>query len=363
MIHDARNAARAKSGDGACHDGINRTGPRIIALDQITAGKVGKAGGKFRVGQGDQHPAKRRYSSKAEPDQGTVRPSAGGYVKTAKEHEAKTRDDKAAAGMALQQGKAKHHRKRQPAALLIQPFAKRHARLSHETIQAGDHAQHHQNSEGIAVGKAAGPVAQMGGFGKPERRFPPHHIGEGRKPDLHYRRKDDGDADLLNKAMGMRLGDQRGECKRCRIPDEIRNTTLPRMRIKRDVIGVKRGGLAWPDGQRLQDHPSRYQTNHKPNVSNVAWDKGWFGCGAAEADRDQADAGQDRQNAHGPTPCAAQQNRGQNDLGQQANMRQPIEQSTPRAAFLWLKNKALKVAQNFRVVACSDQHAVRWGSP
>lgn len=363
MIHDACNAARSKTADRTCHDGMDRTGPRIIALDKITAGKVGKASGNFRVGQGDQHPAKRPYSSKAEPDQGTVRQSVGGYVKKAKEHEAKTRDDKATARLALQQGEAKHHRKRQPSTLLIQPFAKRRAGLPRETEQAGDDAQHHQNSKGIAVGKAAGPVAQMGGFGKPERRFPTHHIGQCGKPDLHQRREDDGDADLPDEAMGLGLSDQRGKRKRCRKPDEISNASLPRLRIKRDVIGVKRGGLARPDGQRLQDHPTRDQPHQKPEVSNVAWDEDRFGCRAAEADRDQADAGKDRQNAHGPNPCAAQKNRRQNDLGQQADMRQPIEQSNPRVAFLWLKNKVLKVAQNFRVVACSDQHAVRWGSP
>ena len=353
MIDHKCYAARSKSRHRACHDGVHRTGPCIIALDQVISGELGKAGGKFRGGQCDKDDTEHKdpyWDQHAVPCRGVA------HLHHRKDREAAKRNYKATARMALEQGKGKHHGKGQPPALLIEHLAKAHLLPPAKAIQAGDHAQHHQGGKGVTVGKASGPVADMGGFGKPECCVPAIDLVQCGKPDLKGGGTCHCDADLFDKAVGVfarKHGCQRQGCGK---PQDIGRCAVPCRGVKGDVIGVKRGGLHGPDRQGLYDHPARRQTGHQPDDAQIT----------REIDRylrtqcQDANPGQNRQNSHGPWPRPAQQQRGQNDLGQKTKLRHPKDHWKHRAASICFGNKDVSVSEKIHPVAFADHRVVRW---
>ena len=353
MTQNKRDTARTITRDRTGHDGMNPACPHIIALDQVISGELYKAGGKFRGGQCDKDDTEHKDP---DWDQDAVPCRTVAHLHHRKDREAAKRNNKAAARMALEQGKGKDHGKGQPSALLIEHLAKAHLLLPAKAIKTGKKAKDHQCGKGVTVGNASGPVADMCGFGKPECRLPSCDLVQRGKPDLKGGGTCRRDADLFDKAVGVFARKQGCQRQGCDKPQDIGRCAVPCGGVKGDVIGVKWGGLRGPDGQGLHDHPARDQTRHQPDDAQIT----------REIDRhfraqcQDANPGQNRQNPHGPWPRPAQQQRGQNDLGQKTKLRHPKDHWKHRTASIWFGNKDLSVSEKLHPVAFADHRVVRW---
>ena len=224
--------------------------------------------------------------------------------------------------MAGEQGGCENQCKCDPASRVINPASDCGRALGAEKVKGVDRRNRHQAAKGVAIGKASGPVTKMGLLGKPIGAFKREDIGKTGKCDLQNCRNYHGPCDYSGEFITSHLRASSGQHIDT---DQPQNTADHRQEggwVKGKVRCVERGRQRWPDRCGLHDQPYRQECAGNANLFDRS---GQFHV-AEPSRRQQPDAGQDGQNRYRPRSCAAQHDRGQNDLGCQAKCHQSLHQ-------------------------------------
>eukprot|EP00998_Keelungia_sp_KM082_P007504 NODE_369_length_2032_cov_1.446719_g362_i0.p2 GENE.NODE_369_length_2032_cov_1.446719_g362_i0~~NODE_369_length_2032_cov_1.446719_g362_i0.p2 ORF type:complete len:395 (+),score=18.48 NODE_369_length_2032_cov_1.446719_g362_i0:459-1643(+) len=359
MTHDKGNAVWSKAGEWSIGNGPKGRRPGIIALDQVKARQIMKPQYQFRhTNRGDKPDADHTETGKKQlsPMPRARRPAR----MPGKADQEKGRDqnhDKCQARMALGQGCDKQNGKCKIPARLIKASSNRHMMTGtsisasmtvigmgdHKQIDAGDISDPHQSAKRTAIGKASGPVPDMGGLGKTECCLCVKKRIAKRQHHLKGASNDDGIQNWQQPAIGGLLRDQGYQGDGRAKPDDIKGVIDPGRGIKRNKGNIKRKGLIRPDRGCLCDHPDDHNGGKQPDTDHVAGQ----GYGVhSPAHGDQPGPGQDGENRNRPRPPPAQHHGGKNDFRHQTKLRQSHHRPVP----ICFKIKEMTLAQFDRPV-------------